>query len=252
MNRTHLLFSFLLFFGIVAQSFESFGFSKNLEDPYSPKFVQNTQDTIPLNDRYDDFLNNSNNNPFDLQDPSIINQNVEYDPATGQYIITETIGEDGGFFRPPTYMTFEEYLEYQAEQQQQEYLKELAGVSDGKRGISGRLDPISKVDVKSNLVDRLFGGTEVDIQPQGSIDLTFGWEFSKTQNPAYTLRQQRNGGFDFDMAIQMNVQGSIGEKLKLQTNYNTQATFDFDNTMKLDYSTDAFSEDDIIKKNRGW
>lgn len=248
MNRTHLLFSFLLFFGIVAQSFESFGFSKNLEDPYSPKFVQNTQDTIPLNDRYDDFLNNSNNNPFDLQDPSIINQNVEYDPATGQYIITETIGEDGGFFRPPTYMTFEEYLEYQAEQQQQEYLKELAGVSDGKRGISGRLDPISKVDVKSNLVDRLFGGTEVDIQPQGSIDLTFGWEFSKTQNPAYTLRQQRNGGFDFDMAIQMNVQGSIGEKLKLQTNYNTQATFDFDNTMKLDYSTDAFSEDDIIKK----
>ncbi len=52
----------------------------------------------------------------------------------------------------------------------------------------------------------------------------------------------------FDKDIQMNVEGSIGEKLKLSTNYNTQATFDFDNTMKLDYNTDAFGEDDILKK----
>ncbi|RMG76670.1 MAG: cell surface protein SprA [Bacteroidetes bacterium] len=247
MNKRHLLlFAFIV--AMLAHGIESFGFSKNPEDPFAPEFVQNVQDTIPLNDRYDDFLNNPTQNPFDLNDPGIINKNVEYDPVTGQYIITETIGEDGGYFRPPTYMTFEEYMEYQARQQEREYFRELAGVSDGRRGLSGRPDPIAKVDVKSSLVDRLFGGTEVDIQPQGSIDLTFGWEFSKTQNPAYTLRQQRTGGFDFDMAIQMSVQGSIGEKLKLSTNYNTQATFNFDNTMKLDYSTDAFSEDDIIKK----
>ncbi len=248
MSRAHLLIAILLFFIAFLQSFPSFGFSKNLDDPYTSKYVLATQDTIPLEDRQGDFITDPSNNPFDLQDPSIINQNVDYDPETGQYIITETIGEDGGFFRPPTYMTFEEYMEYQAAQQEQAYFQELSGVSSGDRSLSGRLDPIAKVDVKSSLVDRLFGGTTVDIRPQGSIDLTFGWEFSKTQNPAYTLRQQRNGGFDFDMDISMNVDGQIGEKLKLNTNYNTQATFDFDNTMKLDYSTDAFSEDDIIKK----
>src|SRR5690606_32576348 len=32
------------------------------------------------------------------------------------------------------------------------------------------------------------------------------------------------------------------------TNYNTGATFDFDNQIKLDYNSDAFSEDDILKK----
>ncbi|MGB0165473.1 MAG: cell surface protein SprA [Luteibaculum sp.] len=37
----------------------------------------------------------------------------------------------------------------------------------------------------------------------------------------------------------------MGEKLKLSTNYNTEATFDFENEMKLDYSG---GEDDIIKK----
>ena len=88
----------------------------------------------------------------------------------------------------------------------------------------------------------------MEIRPQGNIDLTFGVDYQNVENPALTLRQQRNGGFDFDMAIQMNVEGQIGEKLRLSTNYNTQATFNFDNQIKLNYDTDAFSEDEIIKK----
>ena len=202
-------------------------------------------DTIPLQDRNGDFLNNASQNPFDLQDPAAVEQTVEYDPATGNYIITEKIGND--YFRPPTYMTFQEYLDYQAKQQEKEYFDALSGSSSG-RGASGRIDPLAKVDIKDQLIERLFGGTEVDINPQGNIDLTFGVEFNNTLNPTLPQRQQRQGGFDFDMAIQMNVDGKIGEKLKLNTNYNTQATFDFDNTMKLDYNTDQFGEDDIIKK----
>lgn len=204
----------------------------------------NTLDTIPIEERNDDFLH-SQPNPFDLEDPPAIEKSVEYDPQTGQYIISERVGEF--YFRPPTYMTFEEYLQYRSKQEEQQYFRELAGLSSGGSS-TGRLDPIQEIDVKDKLIDRLFGGTEVDIRPQGNIDLTFGVEFSNIKNPSFTQRQQRQGGFDFDMAIQMNVQGSIGQKLKLSTNYNTQATFNFDNTMKLDYNTDVFGEDDIIKK----
>jgi cell surface protein SprA len=50
------------------------------------------------------------------------------------------------------------------------------------------------------------------------------------------------------MDIQMNVTGQIGDKLKLNTNYNTGATFNFDNQIKLDYNSEAFGEDDILKK----
>ncbi|MCU0345932.1 MAG: cell surface protein SprA, partial [Saprospiraceae bacterium] len=235
------------------------------ENPYAPEYILadastetgtdiNTEllqeapvpvplDTIPIEDRTGDFLT-SPNNPFDLKDPAAVVQTVEYDPITNQYIITERIGDD--YYRPPTYLSFDEYMEYQTKKQEQDYFKDLNGV--GGRGSTGRLDPIGKIDVKNQLIERLFGGTKVDIQPQGNIDLTFGMDYSNVQNPSWTRRQQRRGGFDFDMDIQMNVEGSIGEKLKLSTNYNTQATFDFDNTMKLDYNTDAFGEDDIIKK----
>ncbi len=43
----------------------------------------------------------------------------------------------------------------------------------------------------------------------------------------------------------MNVTGSIGDKMKLDVNYNTEATFDFENKTKLEYSG---KEDEIIKK----
>lgn len=244
MKREHIrLFGLLFFLGFVA-IFKAFaGYFP--EDPFTPDFVLGVRDTIPLQDRQDDFLNAPSNNPFDLEDPDAIEQTVEYDPETGLYLITERIGND--FFRMPTYMTFDEYMEYQAQRQQREYFKQLLGVSGADAG-PARADPITKFDIKNSLVDRLFGGTEVDIRPSGSIDLTFGVDFQNVENPALLERQRRQGGFDFDMAIQTDVQGSIGEKLNLSFKYNTQATFDFENPMKLDYNTDNFSEDEIIKK----
>jgi len=161
-----------------------------MDDPFAPEIIINN-DTIPLNERYDDFINNPNSNPFDLADPSIIEQTVEYDPATGMYIISEKIGDD--YFRMPTYMTFNEYMDWRAKKEEQEYFRQLSGLGDNT-SVNGKVDP----------------------------------------NPILTRRQQKQGGFDFDMNIQLNVEGSIGEKLKLSTNYNTQATFDFDNQLKLE------------------
>ncbi len=269
MKKRIFLPTVLAVFGLFAFTLPVLGSNHFPESPYSPEYVlsdapavaKRTQqaliapplvarylamplDTIPLEDRTGDFLNGTSNNPFDLKDPATVTKSVEFDPITNQYIITERIGDD--FYRPQSYMTFEEYMDYQTKKQEQDYFKELNG--SGAKGLSGKNDPIAKIDVKNQLIERLFGGTKVDIQPKGNIDLTFGMDYSNVQNPSWTKRQQRRGGFDFDMDIQMNVEGSIGEKLKLSTNYNTQATFDFDNTMKLDYNTDAFGEDDILKK----
>ncbi len=242
MSRVILPFSLVI--GLFAYALTAWGGNANLSDPYELGYVT-TQDTLPpLKDRYNDFINNAKN-PFDLKDPKVIDQNVEYDPVTGRYIITEKIGDD--YFRPPTYMTFEEYMKWRQKQDEDQYFKQLSGVSTGS-GVSA-LDPIAKFDVKSSLLDRLFGGTTVDIRPQGNIDLTFGFDYQNVENPILPIRQQRQGPlFDFDMNIQMNVTGKIGEKLNLTTRYNTNATFNFDNQIKLDYNSDLFSEDEILKK----
>ncbi len=246
-TMSRVLLPFSLIIGVIAYALTAKGGNANLDDPYKLTYVQAAQqDTLPpIKDRTGDFINSGTKNPFDLKDPNAIEQNVEYDPVTGRYIITEKIGDD--YFRMPTYMTFEEYMEYRRKQDMDTYFKQLNGVNVG--GATSAFDPIAKIDVKNSLLDRLFGGTTVDIKPQGNIDLTFGLDYQKVENPILPIRQQRQGPlFDFDMNIQMNVTGSIGEKLNLSTRYNTNATFNFDNQIKIDYNSDNFSEDEILKK----
>ena len=211
----------------------------------TPEFFFRADTFPPLQERYDDFVNDNPVNPVDLDDPSVIEQDVEYDPATGMYIISEKIGDD--FFRTPTYMNFDDYVQWREKQQQNNFFDRLQGVAGAGDSESGLRDPIADFEIKNTLIDRLFGGTEVDIRPQGNINLTFGFDYQKIQNPILTLRQQRNGNFDFDMDINMSATGKIGEKLNLNFNYNTQATFDFDNQMKLNYDTKGFSEDEILQ-----
>ena len=203
-------------------------------------------DTFPLIDREGDFINDEEYNPFDIM-PSEIEQKVEYDPETDTYVIYEKIGDE--YFRTPSYMTFDEYLDWRATEQEQRYFDKLAGYSNVYKSSSGRIDPLSKVDVEKKLIDRLFGGDEITITPQGSIDLAFGARFINNKNPQVTQTQQRQFFFpDFDMDIQMNVEGNIGDKMNLDFNYDTNASFDFDREIRLVYDSEKWTEDDIIKK----
>lgn len=192
----------------------------------------------PIQDN-DGSVSDQNNNPMDLTDPSNIQQDVQYDPETNQYILTETIGNQ--FYRNPTYMSFEEFLKYEYDKSQKDNFEQLSN----SNSLLTHKGLIPKVNVGGQLADRLFGGTAVDIRPNGNIDLTFGYNRQNIQNPTLTAQQRKQGGFQFDMNIQMNVVGKIGDKLKLTTNYNTQSSFDFENQVKLEYTG---YQDEIIKK----
>jgi len=203
------------------------------------------QDTIPIQDRYGDFITDDYYNPFDIL-PSIIDQKVEYDFETGQYVVMEKIGEE--YYRTPTYLSLSEYLEWQQKKQEQEHFRKLAGIKSKDFTRSLQLDPMSEIDVDALLIDRLFGGTDVEIKPTGNVDLTLGFFYQKVDNPNIPPETQTQLGIpDFDMDINMGVEGQIGDKLNLGFNYNTQATFDFDNKLNLGYGSDLFDEDDIIK-----
>jgi len=138
-------------------------------------------------------------------------------------------------------MTFDEFVRSEYRRSTRNYWKEISGTSTGdqKRNI------IPKIYVGGQAFDRIFGGNTIDIRPQGSAELTFGLNIYRNDNPAIPEKQRRNITFDFNEKIQMNVVGNIGEKLKLTINYNTEASFDFENKMKLEYTG---LEDEIIKK----
>ena len=69
-------------------------------------------DTVPLKDHIGNIINNKLNNPYDLDDPKTIKKETEYDAKTGNYILTEKIGDE--YYTAPTNMTFQEYLKQKA------------------------------------------------------------------------------------------------------------------------------------------
>ncbi len=195
---------------------------------------------FPFHDRYTDrYSDPSGQSPMYMNDPSNVKTDVQYDPDNNRYNINENIGQL--YYRNPSYMTYEEFVEHEFNKSTRAYWKQRAGEEDKltKKSFT------PKITINSVVFDRIFGGNTIDIRPQGSAELIFGINSSKSENPAIPIRQRRVTTFDFRERIQMNVIANIGTKMKLTTNYNTEATFDFENRMKIEYSGD---EDDIIKK----
>ncbi|MGZ3863458.1 MAG: T9SS outer membrane translocon Sov/SprA [Bacteroidia bacterium] len=179
--------------------------------------------------------------PLQLNSPSNIKTAVSYSPEDSSFLFTQKMGNMD--YRPPITMSQEEYHDYLFKQQVKSYWK--SRIQADAKSNPAKTSLIPKLTVNSELFDRLFGGNTVDIRPTGSAELIFGFITNRNQNPAIPVKQRKITNFDFNMKIQLNLVGKIGEKLKLTTNYNTEASFDFENQMKIEYNG---LEDEIIKK----
>ncbi len=176
--------------------------------------------------------------PLYLNNPSNIKSSVEYNPETNEYIISEKVGELD--YRRPMVMSFKEFRDYEQQVAEREYWTKKS-----REEITGNTPTLLGRIRMGETFDKVFGTDAINIVPQGSAELIFGYNISRIDNPALSERNRRNGAFTFKEKIQMNVAGSIGDKMELGINYNTEATFDFENKTKLEY---AGKEDEIIKK----
>lgn len=157
------------------------------------------------------------------------------------YTIFEKMGTLN--YRPPSSISFDEFNAEQYKLIKRDYWQTRSKALDGESAVSSR-GLIPKIYV-SPVLDRIFGGSYVELIPRGFVNLDFGAQFQKLENPSIPIRQQRNGGFEFDQQINLSVQGKVGEKLAVTTNFDNNNSFDFQNNMKVEYT--GFKED-ILKK----
>jgi cell surface protein SprA len=209
--------------------------------PYSPS----RRPTFRPRDRYGDpFSNTTTESPLFLKDPSRMKLDVEID-TSGNYTIYEKIGELN--YRPTSSMSLEEFKQYQDRQILRNYWQTRSRAQDGESAVTGR-GLIPKIFI-SPVLDRIFGGSYVELVPRGFVTLDFGAQFQRINNPAINARQQRNGGFEFDQQINMSVVGKVGEKLAVTANFDNNNSFDFQNNMKVEYT--GFKEDILQKLEIG-
>ncbi|WP_445012733.1 T9SS outer membrane translocon Sov/SprA [Aquimarina penaris] len=179
-----------------------------------------------------------------LPDPNSIVTKYEYDPVTDRYIYREMLGDFN--VRYPLFLTPAEFEALVAEEQRRNYFKEkieaFSGKKDGSEEKRKNLLPIFYVN--SGFFESVFGGNEIEIIPQGSVEMDLGLLFTKQDNPAFSPRNRSNFTFDFDQRISLSLLGKIGTRLQITANYDTESTFDFQNQLKLEYTP---TEDDIIQ-----
>jgi cell surface protein SprA len=177
--------------------------------------------------------------PLFLNNPSNLKSSVVYDPGKNEYIIYEKIGSFD--YRPPVHMNPEEFRKYEYTRAMRDYWQ--SRITGDESGFRSTLIP--QIEIGGAAFDKIFGSNTINIIPQGSAELIFGINISRTQNPTLSEKLRTIPTFDFKEKIQMNVTGTIGDKMQLGVNYNTDAMFEFENRTKLQY---AGKEDEILKK----
>ena len=178
--------------------------------------------------------------PLDAPLPDNVKTTVEYDIKTGNYVMRTRVGDLE--IATPFSFSNQEYFEYSGQNEMKEYWDDLNAKQE-----TDNEEKFNITDMKFSIgkADKVFGPGGVQIRTQGSAELIFGVKSNKLDNPALTERMRKSTIFDFDEKIQMNVTGSVGDKVNFNLNYNTQATFDFDQKLvKLNYKG---NEDDIIR-----
>ena len=186
-------------------------------------------------------LNPSQNLPqsFDLGDPTNLQQGIVYDPESGGYIYTETIG-NGLYYRSPSIMSLQEYIDLENKKSMQMDWQEII-----EEEISENRQLELPIKVGSKLFENFFGSDEIKITPGGNIEVSLGANHSRVDNPMLPLRQRRITRFDFNQNINLDVTGQVGTKLKLTMRYNTAATFDFNNFSNIQHTG---KEDEILQE----
>ena len=195
------------------------------------------QPTLPR--RYEDYLGQEY--AADLATPSNIKTEAVFDPELGMYVLHTKLGESD--IVTPFMMTKEDYNRYANREELFNYFRERNSVKVQQ----AEKQPFNILDMNFALgpLEKVFGPGGVRLTTQGSIQLSMGIKSNKTDNPALSLKSRRKTYFDFDQKIQATIGASVGDKLKFNMTYNTDATFDFDSkNLKLAYEG---KEDEIIK-----
>ncbi|MBI6119262.1 cell surface protein SprA [Salegentibacter sp. F60176] len=180
-----------------------------------------------------------------LPDSQLISSFYEYDPILDRYIYREKLGDID--LSIPLILTPQEYENLVLDEEMRNYFKQKIDAQAGRKEGSEEIqrDLLPDFYVNNNFFESIFGGSEINIVPQGTVEMDLGLLYTKQDNPAFSPRNRSNLTFDFDQRISLSLLGQVGERLQITANYDTQSTFDFQNQLKLEYTP---TEDDIVRK----
>lgn len=189
-------------------------------------------------------------NPFYLKTPALVVQSVQLD-TTGKYVlIRQTVG--GKDVKLPIKMPLEEYVKQRAQSdfaknfESMIKLEESAKASKKRDDLGELLGSFTKIDipVPANPVFSIFGPPRINLNISGAVDIRAAFRNTTTDQQTLSAYGNSRNEPDFAQEVQINVSGTIGDKLNILADWNTQRTFEYENQLKIKYTG---YEDEIVQ-----
>ncbi len=163
---------------------------------------------------------------------------------------------DGGFYAEkriggyrsgfPVSMSFRNYVQIQRERVKREnwrqFIRESARRDETGRGLFDL--SVGIPGGRESAFSSIFGTPEVNLRVNGVATMNVGASVQLSEDPSLPPDQQTRIDPTFDQSLQLNIQGNIGDKLTIQTDWDTERQFDYMNRLNIIYEG---YEDEIIK-----
>ncbi|MBN2364874.1 MAG: cell surface protein SprA, partial [Calditrichaeota bacterium] len=150
-------------------------------------------------------------------------------------------------YRLPAAMELDYYSQQKLKNDNQTAWRQTVVKNIGSQTTSGPggIELNIPVRIKSKAFKRIFGGDRVGLRVTGNISFELAGRSESREGSAVSSYEQR-GNFSprFKQTQQFQVEGKVGDKVSVKVDQNSEATFDFENTLRLTYTGD---EDEIIQ-----
>ena len=184
---------------------------------------------------------------FAQPSPGIISRTIEID-STGKFVIIreKILGKET---KIPLVIPIEEYIKERLDANERKAWEQLAyeyKLKEGKKGLGQLIEDITNFEIPLPSVGVLsiFGPPKISLKIGGAVDIHGAFRSEKTEGVTASLLGNTRNEPDFRQQVQINVNGTIGDKLNISADWNTERTFEYENQLKIKYTG---YDDEIIQ-----
>ena len=184
---------------------------------------------------------------FAQPSPGYKKRTVEID-STGKYVIVkETIA--GQQTKILLRMPIDDYIQMSLALHERKTWEDLGyayELKENKTELSDVIKDITdfEIPLPSVGVLSIFGKPKISLKIGGAVDIHGAFRSETTEGVTTSLLGNTRSEPDFKQQVQINVNGTIGDKLNINADWNTERTFEYENQLKIKYTG---YEDEIIQ-----
>ncbi len=160
--------------------------------------------------------------------------------SAGRYVSAREM-VNGKDVRIPNSVPLQDYIQLRSRQEIRNVWREFVAkyqYKENRDQLGGFFSSLTSIEipVPANPLLSIFGGRGIKLNVSGAVDIRAAFRNQKSDQVTVSQLDQSRSEPDFNQDVQVNVNGTVGDKLNILADWNTQRTFEYENQLKIKYT----------------